>query len=131
MLEMKPPPESKSKHDDEFETFATETHEWLSLVSLNSPRIDPEDRIDSILSRYIPPGESLTSSQLVKITWGGFISPSWAHKTFIQTLLASPKNSWFSYSACGFGNGSSQHSKDCTILKLPDCQNEYLLWEVE
>jgi ribonuclease P/MRP protein subunit RPP40 len=128
---LKPPTKTNTEYDCGFEEFAVEAHEWLSLISLGSPRIDPHDQIDSLLSRYVPPGDSTKSSKLVKITWGGFMAPSWVHKTFFQLLLASPNNLWFSLHVCGFGEGWSGRTNDCTILKLPDSPKEYMLWEVE
>lgn len=129
-LSLKPPTDTNATYGGEFEDFATETHEWLSLIALESPRIDPDDQIDSFLSRYSLPSDSTASSYLVKITWRGFLSPSWAHKTFVQALLTTPSDKWFSYSVVGFGESWPGDGKDCTILKLPDAPNEYVLWEV-
>lgn len=128
---LKPPTETTPDYDGDFEDFAVETHEWISLVSLESPRIDFEDQIDSALSRYVPPGDSTKSIKLVKITWRGFIAPAWVHKMFSELLLVSLNNSWFALTVCGFAEGYSGHRKDCTILKLPDSAKEYILWEVE
>lgn len=129
--DFKPPTENKSNYDEEFREFATETHEWLSLVSLESPRVRSTDNIDPFLSRYDPPKSLETTEELVKVTWTGFISPSWAHNTFIQVLLVAPKNSWLSYYVGGFSESWNGESKNCTILKLPDVPNDYVLWEVE
>ncbi|PSS20126.1 hypothetical protein M430DRAFT_100089 [Amorphotheca resinae ATCC 22711] len=130
MPSLKPPTDTSSEYGDDFKDFAVETHEWLSLISLNSPRVNPDDQIDSFLSRYVPPGESTTRSNLVKITWRGFLSPSWAHKLFVHALLNVPQEAWFVYYVGGFGGVRVEGSKDCTILKVPDAPNEYLLWEV-
>ncbi|ESZ97010.1 ribonuclease P 40kDa subunit [Sclerotinia borealis F-4128] len=127
----KPAAENNSNDNGDLQAFAVEIHEWLSLVSLESPRINSTDNIDRFLSRYDPPEGSETAEELVKVTWIGFISPFWAHSTFIQTLLASPKNSWFSYYVGGFTESWNGESKSCTILKLPDVPNDYVLWEVE
>ncbi|KAA8567140.1 hypothetical protein MFRU_007g02360 [Monilinia fructicola] len=127
----KPATESNSNHDGDFQDFAIEIHEWLSLISLESPRINSTDNVDRFLSRYDPPESSGITEELVKVTWTGFISPSWAHSTFIQALLAAPKNSWFSYYVGGFSESWNGESKSCTILKLPDVPNDYVLWEVE
>lgn len=112
------------------EDFAVEIHEWLSLIAMNSPRIDPEDKIDPFLSRYITPGGPNTVSKLVRITWRGFMTAIWVHKTFMKVLLAAPRDAWFAYSVVGFGEGWSGDSKDCTILKPPDAPNEYVMWEI-
>ncbi len=128
---LRPPCTPTPEYDGDFEDFAVETLEWLSLVSIGSPRIDPNDRVDPVLSRYVPPGDLTLSSKLVKITWRGLQSPLWVHRLFAKLLLAFPDNSWFAFYVCGFGEGWSGRSKDCTILKIPDSSKEYVLWEVE
>jgi ribonuclease P/MRP protein subunit RPP40 len=127
---LKPPSEVDTSYGADFEDYAVEVHEWLSLILLESPRIRSDDKIDAFLSRYVPPGGSTTSSNLVKITWQGFLSPSWAHKTFVQALLAAPRDVWFAYYVVGFGESFLGGNRDCTILKLPNASNEYVLWEV-
>ncbi|KAG4443567.1 hypothetical protein IFR05_000944 [Cadophora sp. M221] len=127
---LNPPTEVDNSYGGDFEDYAVETEEWLSLISLNSPRINPHDKIDPYLSRYIPPGDTHTSCKLVRITWRGFLSPTWAHKMFVQMLLATPRNGWFAYCVDGFGEGSPGYGKHCTILKVPDTQNEYVSWEI-
>ena len=124
------PLSESASYGADFEDYAVEMHEWLSLALVESPRIRSDDDIDSFLSRYGPPGASTTSSTLVKITWQGFLSPSWAHNFFFQALLAAPQDTWFAYFVVGFGESLLGGSKDCTILKLPNAPNEYVLWEV-
>lgn len=125
-----PPADRNDSYADDFEDYAVEIHEWLSLIQLSSPRIDPGDKLDPFLSRYSPPGDDPTSIGLVKITWRGFLSPTWAHQIFVQVVLAAPKDAWFAYSVAGFVEGSLENCKDCTILKVPDAPNEYVLWEL-
>ncbi|KAL2067051.1 hypothetical protein VTL71DRAFT_1475 [Oculimacula yallundae] len=125
-----PPTAADDSYGGEFEDYAVETQEWLSLILLDSPRINPDDKIDPYLSRYAPPGDTHTSSKVVKITWRGFLSPTWAHKMFVQILLATPGKGWFAYCIDGCGEGSPGHGKHCTILKVPDAQNEYVSWEI-
>ncbi|KAI9051010.1 hypothetical protein LZ554_005118 [Drepanopeziza brunnea f. sp. 'monogermtubi'] len=125
-----PPTDVDKAYGADFEDYAVETQEWLSLVLLGSPRIDPDDKIDPALSRYVLPGDTLTACKLVKITWRGFISPSWAHKMFVQLLLATPREGWFAYFVDGFSESSLGNGKHCTILKLPNAPNEYVLWDI-
>ena len=127
---LKPPTCVDPTYGADFEDYAVELQEWLGLCLLESPRVSSDDKIDSFLSRYAPPGESFTNTKLVKLTWQGFLSPTWAHKTFVQILLAAPRDSWFAYCVGSFGEGISGESKSCTILRLPDAPNEYVLWEV-
>jgi ribonuclease P/MRP protein subunit RPP40 len=130
MPSLKPPTEVEASYDEDFEDYAVDIHEWLSLVLLESPRLNPDDNIDPFLSRYVPPGDTFTNSKLVKVTWQGFISPSWAHKSFVQMLLAVPQDAWFAYCVVGFGDGPLGESKNCTILKLPDTPKEFVLWGI-
>ncbi|KAJ8061150.1 hypothetical protein OCU04_010225 [Sclerotinia nivalis] len=129
--ELKLAAEHNSNYDEDFRGFSVGIHEWLSLISLESPRVNSTDSIDTFLSRYDPPIGSDEAEELVKVTWTGFISPSWAHSTFIQALLTAPKDSWLSYYVGGFSESWNGESKNCTILKLPDIPNDYILWEVE
>ena len=121
---------AESGYGADFEDFAIETHEWLALVSLSSPRVNPEDKLDSFLSRYAAPAGTSTGSKLVKVTWQGFFSSSWAHRLLVATLQATPAASWFSLFVVSFGSGWSGNRKDCTVLRPPNAPNEYILWEV-
>ncbi|KAG4417357.1 hypothetical protein IFR04_009498 [Cadophora malorum] len=127
---LKPPTDPDDSYGGDFEDYAVETQEWLSLILLKSPRVTPGDRIDPYLSRYVVPGDAQTSCRLVRLTWRGFMSPTWAHTMFVKILLSVPKSRWFAYCVDGFGEGSPGHGRHCTILRLPDAQNEYVLWEI-
>jgi ribonuclease P/MRP protein subunit RPP40 len=131
---LQPPEGHRDMYEDDFSDFSVEIYEWLSVISLESPRVVPNDRIDPFLSRYSPPpAESPKPSvtELVKISWKGFTSSSWAHKIFVQALLVAKPGVWFSFATLGFDEGIRTGGRDCTILKLPGAQNEYMLWEVE
>ncbi|RDW66264.1 hypothetical protein BP6252_09899 [Coleophoma cylindrospora] len=65
-----PPAKMHTNHGEEFEDFAVETHEWLSLAALASQRINPTDNVDPYLCRYNPP-KPTTTKDLVKIVWKG------------------------------------------------------------
>jgi ribonuclease P/MRP protein subunit RPP40 len=130
LASLKPPKEVDHTYGADFEDYAVELQEWFSLISLESPRINPDDKIDPFLSRYAPPGDSYIITKLVKLTWQGFLAPTWAHKTFVHILLTAPRDSWFAFCVGGFGEGISGHSKNCTIIRLPDAPNEYVVWEI-
>ena len=69
---------------DDFEDWALETYEWLSLVALKSPRIIFNDAIDPFLSRYqVPDCESGKIFNMVALTWTGFIPASWIMQLFM------------------------------------------------
>ena len=118
---------------DDFGDFSTDIYEWLSLVQLESPRVNADDSIDPFLSRYTVPETPADSiaEPLVKISWHGFLSPAWAHKSFVEAVIAASSKSWFACALSGFEQSLPAGSRDCTILKIPGRSSEYMLWEVE
>lgn len=128
---LKPPTDPASEFKEELlEEYAVDTLEWLSMISLSSPKINPQEKLVPILSRYVPPGSLDTRTTLIKVTWQGFIPPTWAHKLFVQMLLTVGQDAWFALSTVGFSEGWSGESKDNTILRLCAAPKEYMLWEV-
>jgi ribonucleases P/MRP protein subunit RPP40 len=131
---LQPPINPKDAFGDDFGNYAEEIYEWLSLIALESPRLSVDDCVDPFLSRYSPPlraGQANQGLELVKISWEGFISPSWAHRAFIQGLQAATPDMWFSFAVSGFSESLSTESTDTTILKLAGFASDYMLWEVE
>jgi ribonucleases P/MRP protein subunit RPP40 len=104
-------------------------HEWLSLALLESPRLNPNDKIDTFLSRYAPPGDT-KSGAMVKVTWLGLISPTWTYKLFVDIVLAISKDHWFAYSITGFVDGCEAGGRHSLVLRLPDTASDYVLWDV-
>ncbi|KAK0636519.1 ribonuclease P 40kDa subunit-domain-containing protein [Bombardia bombarda] len=131
---MKPPVESiVSGAKEEFEEFATEIYEWLSLVRLRSPRIQPGDQIDPYLCRYqVPGGEEHQETKICKISWQGFLSPSWSKQTLVDVIGALPSSkTWFSFSTTTFSKGMAGDNAECTILRPPGSPGEYVMWEIK
>lgn len=118
---------------DGYEEFATEIYEWLALVRLQSPRVESSDEVDPYLCRYQVPGESgqHQEAKLCKLTWEGFLSPSWARKTLVDLVLALPPKTWFSFSATTFPAGMMADGSECTFLRPPNSAGEYVMWEVK
>ncbi len=116
-----------------FEDFAVDIYEWLSLVRLESPRVDPKDNIDSYLSLYQAPGdpENQKEAKICKISWEGLLSPSWTRATLVDLIVALPRRTWFSLSMTTFPTGMAGGNSDCTILRPPNAPGEYILWEVK
>ncbi|KAK6077668.1 ribonuclease P 40kDa subunit [Seiridium cupressi] len=116
----------------QLEEFVTDIYEWLSLVRLQSPRVESGDSIDSFLSRYLVPANSagLQQATLCKVSWQGFIAPGWARQTLSDIILTISSRSWFSLSVTSVSQGIKGDSSDCTILRPPNAPGEYLLWDV-
>lgn len=128
------PPRDMSASSDDFRDMASDLYEWLSLVSLQSPRLEASDDIDPYLSRYTPPspqGGHQEPQALAQMTWQGFMSGAVAHDTLITVLQKATPQMWFSISANSFAGNLAVSCKDCTILKLPGPSNEYMLWEID
>ena len=73
--------------DREFEEWAFDTYEWLSLVGLGSPRVLLHDSIDPYLSRYQVPGEPGCEKHaitMISLTWEGLLPREWIQSLFIQ-----------------------------------------------
>ncbi|KAI0110280.1 ribonuclease P 40kDa subunit [Daldinia grandis] len=117
----------------ELDEFATDIYEWLSLVRLDSPRINIDDKIDPYLSNYTVPGtpDSLREGKLCRVSWQGFIPPRWTRQTLAELILALPAKSWFSLSATTFARDIIGDSADCTVLRPPNSPGEYLLWDIK
>jgi ribonuclease P/MRP protein subunit RPP40 len=119
-----------SSGKEDFEDFSTGLYEWLSLVRLRSPRIQVGDKIDPYLSRYQVP-EGQMGSKLCKISWQGFLAPSWSRQTLIDIITTLPPKTWFSFSTTTFSKGLAGDNAECTILRLPSSTGEYFMWEVK
>ncbi|KAJ4300162.1 hypothetical protein N0V88_002831 [Collariella sp. IMI 366227] len=114
---------------EDFEDFATGLYEWLSLVRLQSPRIQVGDQIDPYLSRYeVQDAEG--EGKLCKVSWQGFLSPSWSRQMLMEIIKALPAKAWFSFSTTTFSRGLAGDNAECTILRPPNSSGEYLMWEV-
>lgn len=117
----------------ELDECATEIYEWLSLVRLESPRLEISDTIDPYLSTYVVPGNPLEQErdQLCKISWRGFIPPKWAADTLAALINTLPQKTWFSISTTPFTRVAVGHGADCTIMRPPSSPGEYVLWEIK
>ncbi|KAK1976045.1 ribonuclease P 40kDa subunit [Colletotrichum cereale] len=117
------------------EDFATETYEWLSLIRLQSPRVEAGDSIDPYLSRYQVPGDAdvdaPSHSRVSKITWQGFFTPDWVRGVLINALAALPSRAWVSLSATSFSKGMAGDSAEVAFLRPTASPGHYLFWEIK
>lgn len=112
------------KDDEDSRVEAEELLEWLSLVSLDSPRVRAEDKIDAFLSRYSVPcqqDEELKKADLVKLNWHGFMPAVWVANIFMAAIKASG-DEWFAMQVGGF------EGKGLMMLKS---NGKALAWECE
>ncbi|KAI0541293.1 ribonuclease P 40kDa subunit-domain-containing protein [Xylaria digitata] len=128
-----PPAVVTDQTRQELGEYATEIYEWLSLVRLESPRVKPCDSIDSYLSTYTVPSDpsGCEEGRLCKISWRGFMPPSWAASILAELIRAFPPKAWFSFSITPFTRVAVGLGADCSIMRPPNCPGEYVLWEIK
>jgi ribonuclease P/MRP protein subunit RPP40 len=72
---------------DDHEEEQMQIVEWIDLVRMGSPRLDPNDKIDQYLSRYeIPDAESASVVEVVQVSWRGFVMAEWIRELYVQCL---------------------------------------------
>ncbi|KAI0970031.1 ribonuclease P 40kDa subunit-domain-containing protein [Xylaria arbuscula] len=117
----------------ELRDYAADVYEWLSLVRLESPRVQLRDNVDPYLSTYAVPGNSseIKEGRLCKVSWQGFMSPRWTANTLAELIRTIPPKTWFSFSATPFTQGVMGLGADCTIMRPPNNPGEYVIWEIK
>lgn len=118
---------------ESLEYSATEMYEWLSLVRLESPRVVAGDAIDPYLSRYAPPEADGTAAQVqvCKLSWQGFLSPSWLRSLFVDIVTNCPSRSWFALSGTTFSRKILGGCNELSFLRPPESSGEFLMWETK
>ncbi|MCJ1223615.1 hypothetical protein MMC12_000258 [Toensbergia leucococca] len=123
----------------ELSDWATEVYEWLSLIALQSPRVQSGDAIDPYLCRYSVPENSSTAiaNNFMILRWTGLIPSFWIRKLFIAcikklikffmrtiSLACRSRNvsvglDWFTLSSSAFRTEVANAQEGYTILRLP------------
>ncbi|KAK3400197.1 ribonuclease P 40kDa subunit-domain-containing protein [Sordaria brevicollis] len=128
---LKPPVEAIGLEGrEELEYFSTELYEWLSLIRLQSPRVLAGDQIDPYLCRYQVPGDGL-QGKVCKLTWQGFLSPSWCRQMLLDLVAELPSKSWFSFSTTTFSKGMAGDNSEVSLFRPQEASGEYVLWEIK
>jgi len=71
-----------SAQDDD---AALSLHEYLSLITLHSPRLSAADAIDPLLSRYeAPDAANMQAGNVVHVRWRGFIPAVWVRGMVVE-----------------------------------------------
>ena len=117
----------------DYEEFAADIYEWLSLLRIESPLLDESFRakVDSNISRYQVPAHGRTSYSVTKLSWQGFISPDWVQTLLKDLLLQLPLNDWLSVSATSVSKDVLGTGAEVTFTRPPKSPGEFLMWEVK
>ena len=61
--------------------------EWIGMLALRSPRIQPGSSVDPFLCRYVVPGHDEASvRQLVCLKWRGFMPAEFVRNLLVYCL---------------------------------------------
>ncbi|EGO59390.1 hypothetical protein NEUTE1DRAFT_121209 [Neurospora tetrasperma FGSC 2508] len=115
---------------EELEYFSTELYEWLSLVRLQSPRIQVGDQVDPYLCRYQVPGDG-QQGKICKLTWQGFLAPSWCREILLNLVAELPSKTWFSFSTTTFSKGMAGDNSEISLFRPQGAPGEYVMWEIK
>ena len=113
------------------EAAAADLYEWLSLVRLDSPRIQTGDSIDAYLSRYDAPDAATGSMKLCVLSWHGLINSTWLHQLAMSVVIKLPRQAWFAIAATELSGSLSGASREVMLLRPDQPKGEYLMWEVQ
>ena len=139
---------SKDESSTDFEEWSIDIHEWLGMVSLQSPRVTRGHDVDPFISRYRVPidndGTTTPAIAINIITWRGLIPSSWVQillvrLQYVDTIAPLAKikmltiwysaaarkhdpegKHFFSITACGFPSTCGDYFDDYTILCPPE-----------
>lgn len=126
------PPQVLAEGDRlDLELAATDLYEWLSLIRLESPRVEASDDIDPYLCRYQAPNDATGQMRVCKMSWQGFISTSWLRELLTNILTTCPSQSWFSLSATEFSKNFPGRGNELSLLRPPNAPGEYIMWEMK
>lgn len=111
----------------------SDVYEWLSLIRLQSPRVSLKDPVDPFISRYRLPTETSeqSSTEICTVTWEGLLPPAFAQRLLLDVILKLPSRDWVALSVSSLYENSRGDGAECTVLRPPETQGEYMLWEVK
>jgi hypothetical protein len=94
----------------DYDDHVVALYEWLSLLSLDSPRIRKNDAIDPYLSRYAVPndGDAGEARAVVRVKWTGFLPIQWFSELWLKSLSVESLQS-SSPLPCAFQFWNSSH----------------------
>lgn len=77
---------SKIVPERDLQETAGAISEWIAMVQLRSPRVSPDDDVDSYLCRYsLPRTDETKVSNLVSVKWHGLVPGLWT--THLLSIL--------------------------------------------
>lgn len=113
------------------EERGTDLYEWLSLVRLESARVEPDDNIDPYLSRYCVTGKTSERLNICKITWQGFIGTTWLRDLARDAVAVCPRRSWLSIIATSSHCVEMGVNAESVLLRPPGQEDQYLMWQIK
>ncbi|KAG5925545.1 hypothetical protein E4U42_004187 [Claviceps africana] len=116
----------------ELQEVGLQVYEWLSLLRLESPRVQSGDSIDTFLSRYKAVGGEYSEgeqSDVCRISWVGLIGSTWFQALVDDVLAVHPAEGWLSVSSNGFDDvNMSGKGSELVLLRPSKRDDQYMMW---
>ncbi|MCJ1387496.1 hypothetical protein MMC18_000339 [Xylographa bjoerkii] len=96
--------------------------EWLDLIALESPRIQPGDIVDLVLCQYeIPDSGKARATKITMLSWRGFVPAEWVRKLYLECFWAIQKQGlgWIALSANAFKMEAVDGLEGYTLMTIP------------
>ena len=130
-LHMEPLPKGTTKSDENhFLEFEHEIYEWLSLVRLESPRINTSDHVDPYLSRYRLTNSPAKRQNIVKVRYDGMTTATRSVSFLRDVMSLCPADSWVCFCVTNFRGETAVGSNEFTFLRLPGTEDNCMTWQV-
>ncbi|KAG6061395.1 hypothetical protein E4U32_002995 [Claviceps aff. humidiphila group G2b] len=107
-------------------------YEWLSLLKLDSPRVQYGDDVDTFLSRYRVASRDREQVRICRISWVGLIGTSWFQNLVRDVMTVNATEGWLSFSSNSFYDASlSGIGSELVMLRPSTKEDQYLMWRLQ
>ncbi|KAG5932285.1 hypothetical protein E4U60_005337 [Claviceps pazoutovae] len=106
-------------------------YEWLSLLKLESPRVQYGDNVDTFLSRYRVASRDRKQVSICRISWVGLIGTTWFQNLVRDVMTVNATEGWLSFSSNSFCDVSlSGIGSELVMLRASTKEDQYLTWRL-
>ncbi|KAG6044035.1 hypothetical protein E4U39_003860 [Claviceps sp. Clav50 group G5] len=107
-------------------------YEWLSLLRLESPRVQYGDDVDTFLSRYRVASRDREQVRVCRISWVGLIGTTWFQNLVRDVMTVNATEGWLSFSSNSFYDVSlSGIGSELVMLRPSTKEDQYLTWRLK
>ncbi|KAG5952223.1 hypothetical protein E4U58_000889 [Claviceps cyperi] len=107
-------------------------YEWLSLLKMESPRVQYGDNVDTFLSRYRVASRDREQVRICRISWVGLIGTTWFQNLVRDVMTANATEGWLSFGSNSFHDVSlSGIGSELVMLRPSTKEDQYLTWRLK